>query len=152
MNAIKQAASATIAHEPELAFEHIKAAIAERTGRLDDQCTLFDLRNVLRDVHTRIMQIYTEALVVAVPELVDDVRAHYADILRKNLDAIDRSCDEIMTVDQAADLVGIGKQTIRRWIKAGHIADYDSVERRYQISRRRLRSYLQDRNHRAPAV
>jgi excisionase family DNA binding protein len=120
-------------------------AVADHTKRTDGQCTRFELRACLRAIFTRVIEIYSSELSKSVPELADEITKYFADKLRKQLDAIDNTTDEFMTVEQAAELVTIGKQSIRRWVQKNQVGEYDPVERRYLVSRRRLRNYLRDR-------
>jgi excisionase family DNA binding protein len=147
---IELAAGAIIARDVDAMDETFRAALVDHTKRTDGRCTRFELRACLRAIFTRVIEIYNEELSKAVPEVANGIQNYFAGLLRKQLDFIDSTTDEFMTVEQAAELVTIGKQSIRRWVQNNQVGEYDPVERRYLVSRRRLRNYLRDRRGSVP--
>ena len=145
---IQDAAVAAIAGDEDLRRETFKAALIAHSG--SNKHTMFELRHVMRAIFQRAFEIYSVELSKAVPEAANDIQKQLTMILRQTLDAIDRRTDELMTVEQAADLVAVGKQSIRRWVQDKHVGDFNPTEKRYLVSRRRLRDYLRDRRGSVP--
>jgi hypothetical protein len=112
--------------------------------------TAFDIRNVLRDVTTGVVELYRDSYIELAPDQATVIKTHFAELLTKHLDAVDRQFDELLTVEQASVLIAIGKQTIRRYVQDNNVGEFNPAERRYLVSRRRLRNYLRDRRGSVP--
>jgi hypothetical protein len=84
--------------------------------------------------------IFDEAFTAMTPRARGRLVVRYLATLL--LEAAGDSDDPLLTVDQAADLAGIGRQSIRNWCKWHHIGAMDKERRRFMVSKTKLRAYL----------